>query len=128
MHLRPSTQAVPQLPQLLASICVLVQTPPHFWPKAQVHIDDEQISPVAHAAPQALQLSRSFARLVQKPVVHSAVGATQVHAPATHALPPVQVTPHPPQFDPSVAVFTQEPAQLTVPAGQLAVHALAEQT
>jgi hypothetical protein len=56
----PVAQTVPQAPQLCASLCLSVQTPPqNTSPLGQVHRPETQTCPGAQAAPQAPQFSRS---------------------------------------------------------------------
>jgi hypothetical protein len=57
----PPAQALPQAPQLEASVCVLVQTPPQaVRPEAQAwHLPAWQVWPAAQTLPQAPQLLES---------------------------------------------------------------------
>ncbi len=118
------SQRLPQRPQLLVSLAVLMQLPP------------QQVLPAPHAFPQRPQFVASVLRSVQKrpqhawlerhvvvpqrhvprsqvsPVRHAGVhGMSSVQLPSRQTSAPVHVTPQPPQLDASFIVLAQEPPQ-----------------
>jgi hypothetical protein len=74
-HVCGAAQTMPQLPQLLLSVNVLVQAPPHLMPKKQSQVDSLQPSPAGQSMLQPPQWLRSAVVLTQTPE-QSVVGAT----------------------------------------------------
>lgn len=81
----------------------------------------------ANVAPQPPQFARSLVVSTHAPL-QSVVPAGQVHAPATHVVPPVQASPQPPQFWLSVLGSTQEAPHFVRLASQVDVQLPALQT
>ena len=65
----PLAQALPQVPQLAASVCRFLQVPEQLvWPEGQpLQTPATQVCPLAQALPQVPQLAASVCRFVQVP-------------------------------------------------------------
>jgi hypothetical protein len=117
-------QALPQLPQLLASLCTLVQSPLHsLCPAEQRQMPPAQM-PLAQSPPLPQRLpwpqpaqgppqSRSLSPPFWTPSLQVAAWQT----PPWHT-PLLQATLHSPQFSGSADVSVQVPLQAIEPAGQ----------
>lgn len=130
-------QALPQVPQLAASVAVSTHVAPQTtWPPGQAHDPAWQVVPPVQALPQAPQLAALVCRSTQAPpqlvrpaaqqtppwqvwpLAHAAP-APQVHVPPVQVSDvPVQALPQAPQSAALVCVSTQAPLQATWPAGQ----------
>src|SRR5580692_1196307 len=79
----PVVQAMPQVPQLAASVCRFLQVPEQLvWPVGQpVQTPAAQVWPVVQATPQVPQLAASVCRFLQTPE-HMVWPLTQTQAPA----------------------------------------------
>lgn len=102
-HLVPLGHAFPQVPQLLLSVWVFVQTPLHIVSSTgnRLHLQDpmEQNEPPVHACPHAPQLLLSLAVLRHTPpqlVLPVPLG--QAQTPAWQDVPLGQITPQLPQL------------------------------
>ena len=117
-HCWPAGQALPQLPQLLASLVVSAQyvgfTDGHALcveTQPTAHWPFEQSSPDLHALPHAPQLAGSFWKLVQNapaPLPHAlGVAVGQLHVLLAHCWPAGQALPQLPQLLASLVVSAQ---------------------
>lgn len=108
----PDAQTLPQLPQLPSSVPWSTQTPgltpQTFEPAGQVHVPAPHVAPVAQGWSQVPQFRSSVPRSTQ--AVEQASGRVAGH----WQVPPLQRSPASgqtlrqlPQFDASLAVFTQ---------------------
>jgi hypothetical protein len=117
----PWPQTVPHLPQLVLSVCVLVQNAPasvvHVvsWPQENAHVPPAQTCPVAHCLPQSPQLAGSVDVLMQEPL-HVLLGGLQKseHCPELQTCPAWQALPHLPQLSKSELRSAQVPAPHSV--------------
>ena len=110
MHEANGPHTVPQAPQLLLSVAVVVQALPHATClPGHTHAPAVQLSPAAtHAFPHDPQLALSVANTAQygaaasegppAPQTEDPDGHAAVHAPRTHCPPAPHALPHPPQF------------------------------
>ena len=75
----PPVQALPQAPQLVASVCVFTQAPPQsVVPVAQAQAPAVQTRPIGQAVPQVPQFAASVWRFTQvRPQTDWPVGHTQ---------------------------------------------------
>ena len=111
-------QVVPQAPQFLGSVWVLVQTVPQAVPVAPVHEVAQtpfvQIWPAVQAVPHVPQLRGSVLRSVQAWPHLSGARPTQLasHWPDAQTSPVGQTWPQLPQFEPSRMRSTQRPEQV----------------
>lgn len=113
---------MPQAPQLLTSVAVLVHAPlQRVWPDGQTQAPPEQDCPAGHLFPQAPQWLASLCRFTQA-VPHRVWAHVVAQLPFEQVSPLAQVRPHAPQFLGSVWVFTQVPPQLVCPVGQVGVQ------
>jgi hypothetical protein len=123
-HQKPGAQALPQRPQLLASLEVSTHLPEHRVPVAHAHALLLQIIPIAHAWLQPPQFIASLVVLTHEvpqravPVGH----AVAMQVPPVHTWPVEQRWLHAPQLAPSVIRFTQAPAHGVVPFAQTCIH------
>lgn len=107
---------VPQVPQLLLSVCRLVHVPAQFVNGAsQAHTPFWQRRFPPHAAPQNAQLSLLLVKSAQtapRPTPHWVAGVQEItHVPSEHKGDVAgQALPHPPQFALSDVRYTQTPA------------------
>ena len=126
---------MPQLPQLLVSVCVSTQPPLHsVWPVAQppvMQLPAEHTWPTGHAVPQVPQLKASLCVSIHE-TPHSASGAQSAAQPAgrQNGVAPPQTTPgvpvaasgqlglQPPQWLASPWVLTHWPQHSVRPAPQ----------
>jgi hypothetical protein len=116
VQVSPLSQALPQAPQLAASLLWSTQRFPHkVVPPLQTRpqVPAEQTSSVAHALPQAPQFAGSFLVVTQS-VPHSEVPPehTTTQAPLTQLMPASHALPHAPQLDASFFTSTQPPSAL----------------
>jgi hypothetical protein len=125
-HTSGEAQALVQLPQCAASICVSTQTPSQFWkPVSQVtpHTPPAQLGePLAtslHWLPHLEQLFGSVCKSTQTGPQRVSAPHTKSHVPPTQtAVPPlgaVQPRPQPLQLSTSDLVSTHAPAQTISP-------------
>jgi hypothetical protein len=127
----PLEQVTPQPPQLFVSVAVATQAPAQFVvpaPHEATQVPDEHTWLDAHLVPQVPQFAGSVTRSAHWPL-HVTVPGGQLHLSFEHDCPPLQVTPHAPQFVRLDVRSTQAPAhevRLPAPASdieQLFVHA-----
>jgi hypothetical protein len=108
-----------QVPQLLASVEVLVQEPPHITSCAGQtwQLPLTQKSDPGQAIPQTPQLCGSDCVEVQAPSQGTSP-AGQAQAPALQDAPVAQALPQVPQLATSVAVVVHVPSHAVSPGGQ----------
>jgi hypothetical protein len=103
-HTAPAAQALPHAPQFWLSVWVFAQAFPHSAYPVPMASHAWQVPPMqarcpcVHAVPQPPQESGSELRFLQIPWQSLGKFPGQTQAADWHCLPPVQVTPHPPQF------------------------------
>jgi len=122
-HTKPTPHALPQLPQLLASLCVLTQLVPHVVrPLMHAHAlltQDEPAAQVRMHAPQLPLLVRVSTHVPPQLVCP----AGHRHEPAVQVDPPVHARPHIPQCVLLVLVSTQLPLHRVWPIAQVVAQA-----
>jgi hypothetical protein len=122
----PAGQIFPQVPQLLGSLAVETQAPPHeVWPEAQVllHRPPVQTDPSAHEMPHRPQCRGSLVRFAHwggEP--HETLPTGQPQVLLAQTMPPVQRMPQPPQLFESEVRSTQALPQFLSGVAQLPVQ------
>lgn len=106
LQLCPIGHALPHIPQLALSDCVLIHVPLQSrCPAAQPHAPAVHPWPAGHAVPQAPQFARSVCKFAHN-LPQSDWPAAHTHVPAVQVCPAPHAVPHAPQFIMLVAVST----------------------
>jgi hypothetical protein len=110
---------MPQPPQSLAVVSVLIHLPPHnISPSGQAHLPSVHGKPPEHLVAQSPQWLASVWASVQALSQMMSVASAHLHCPAWHDWPAVQVVGQEPQCSELVCRSTQLPSHDVLPAGQ----------
>jgi hypothetical protein len=122
-------QAFPHLPQLLLSVCVLVQVDPHcVSPAPQAHMPPLHVPPCAHWFPQLPQLKASVCKSTHELLQLVSVAPEELVVQLAEQVPPLhagvppsawQTLPQRPQLFVSFSTEVHALLQIISPAGQL---------